>query len=526
MRYADGSISQDGRLIVCVLERHEPEGEIFNELVSLESDGSRQPLPIHTDKDFYASPRINASGDRIAWLSWNHPHMPWDGTELWVANLHADGSISKPIFIAGGSSEWINNPEWGPDGKLYFLSDRSNWSILYAWEPGKVETVTEIMCDISRPAFALGYTRFTFLSEGRIVVVYWRDGVEYLGLVERGSKTVQPIEVPFSAIPYLASDGVAEIWFIGGSFKHLPSIVRLQIDHGEPEIVYTNVEHSVPQGYISTPEAITFPTNEGEVAHALYYPPINQDFKGPESERPPLIVRSHGGPTSSARPYLQFEIQYFTSRGIAFVDVNYRGSTGYGRTYREKLKGKWGIVDAVDCVNAARFLVQRGDVDGSRLMKRGGSAGGWTTVCALTYHDVFQAGASYYGIADAEALTRVTHKFEERYLDSLIGPYPQEKALYQERSPIHHTQQLSCPVILFQGSEDKVVPPVQSEAMIEALEAKGLPYAYLFFEGEGHGFRLAETVRRSLEAEIYFYAHIFGFDLAEPVEPIEIHNLK
>jgi dipeptidyl aminopeptidase/acylaminoacyl peptidase len=291
------------------------------------------------------------------------------------------------------------------------------------------------------------------------------------------------------------------------------------------EILRRSREESVGSGYLATPRALEFPSENGLSAHGNFYPPHNCDYAAPPNEKPPLLVMSHGGPTSSSSASLKYSIQYWTSRGIAVLDVNYGGSSGYGRAYREKLNGQWGIVDVDDCVNGARYLVERGEVDGDRLAIRGGSAGGYTTLCALTFRDVFKAGASHYGISDLEALAKDTHKFESRYLDRLIGPYPERQDLYFERSPIHFTDRLSCPMIIFQGLEDKVVPPNQAEKMVEAVRAKKLPVAYLAFEGEQHGFRKAENIKRVLEAELYFYSKVFGFKLAEAVEPVMIENL-
>jgi dipeptidyl aminopeptidase/acylaminoacyl peptidase len=294
---------------------------------------------------------------------------------------------------------------------------------------------------------------------------------------------------------------------------------------GAVEVVRRSQELKLDPAFLSVPRLVEFPSEGGQTAHALFYPPTNPDYQGPPGERPPLLVISHGGPTSQVVDKLSLPVQYFTSRGLAVADVDYGGSTGYGRAYRERLHGNWGVVDTLDCINAARQLAAAGEVDGSRLAIRGGSAGGYTTLCALTFHDAFAAGASYYGVADVEALTRDTHKFESHYLDGLIGPYPEAAELYRRRSPVHHTGQLSCPVILLQGTEDAVVPPSQAEQMARALDLKGIPYAYLPFEGEQHGFRKAGSIRRALEAELYFYSRIFGFDLADQVEPVPIRYL-
>jgi dipeptidyl aminopeptidase/acylaminoacyl peptidase len=291
------------------------------------------------------------------------------------------------------------------------------------------------------------------------------------------------------------------------------------------EVLKRSTDLTIDEGYLSLPEAVEFPTEGGLTAHGLFYAPRNRDFAAAAGELPPLLVMSHGGPTSAASSSLNLGIQYWTSRGIAVLDVNYGGSSGYGRAYRERLKGRWGIVDVDDCVNGARHLAERGRVDGRRLLITGGSAGGYTTLCALAFHDLFRAGASHFGVSDLEALALDTHKFESRYLDSLVGPYPERRDLYVQRSPIHHVDRLSCPVVFFQGLEDKIVPPDQAERMVESLRRKGIPVAYVAFPGEQHGFRRAESIRRALEGELYFYSRVLGFPLAEPVEPILIEGL-
>jgi dipeptidyl aminopeptidase/acylaminoacyl peptidase len=338
------------------------------------------------------------------------------------------------------------------------------------------------------------------------------------------ARRLQPIDTPYSTIGEVrAAPGRAV--FRGGSATEPLSIVHLDPDTGRCEVLRRSSEVTVDPGYLSIPEAIEFPTEHGLVAHGFFYAPRNHDYTAPSGERPPLLVKSHGGPTSATSTAFNLGIQYWTSRGIAVLDVNYGGSTGYGRAYRRRLDGRWGIVDVDDCVNGARYLAQRGLVDGSRLAIDGGSAGGYTTLCALTFRDAFKAGASYFGVSDAEALAKETHKFESRYLDRLIGPYPAQRDLYRARSPIHFADRLSCPTIFFQGLEDKVVPPNQAERMVEALRARGVPVAYVAFEGEQHGFRRAETIKRSLEAELYFYSRVFGLALADPVEPVPIDNM-
>ncbi len=377
-----------------------------------------------------------------------------------------------------------------------------------------------------RPA-AVGIRRLRFTAshpKRRIVCSYSQNGRDYLAALDTATRTLGTSNFPIRPISQVRVAG-DRVVFIGASAMETSAIVSLDLATKNLEVLRRSRETAVDAGYLSEARAIEFPTEQGLTAHGYFYPPRNRDYAAPANEKPPLLVMSHGGPTSSSSGSLKYSIQYWTSRGIAVLDVNYGGSSGYGRAYRERLNGNWGIVDVDDCINGARYLVEIGEADGNRLAIRGGSAGGYTTLCALTFRNAFKAGASHYGISDLEALARDTHKFESRYLDRLIGPYPERRDLYIERSPIHFTDRLNCPMIMFQGLEDKVVPPNQAEKMVEAVRAKKLPVAYLTFEGEQHGFRKAENIKRVLEAELYFYSKVFGFELADPVVPVEIENL-
>lgn len=526
LRYADAIIdSRRGRLIA-IREDHTQGGpQAINTLVSLGMNGDDSGGRVLVEgADFYSSPRLNPDGSRLAWLSWNHPNMPWDGTELWVADVTNDGSLANPILVAGGPAESIFQPEWSPDGHLYFISDRTDWWNLYRWRAGQSEPLCPMAAEFGQPQWVFGQSTYAFTPDGRILCAYNQNGISYLALLDTDSGRLQPIELPYTQIGQVrASDGRAV--FAAASATIEPLIVELDLATHQATILRRASQLDLDPGYLSVPTPIEFPTENNLTAHALYYRPHNRDYAGPEDERPPLLVLSHGGPTSATTASFNPGIQFWTSRGFAVVDVNYGGSTGYGRQYRQRLNGHWGIVDVDDCANAARYLIEQGEVDGRRLAIRGGSAGGYTTLAALTFRQVFKAGASYYGISDLEAMARETHKFESRYLDNLIGPYPARRDLYLARSPIHHTHLLATPMILLQGLEDKVVPPNQSEMMVEALRAKKLPVAYLPFAGEQHGFRRAETIQRALEAELYFYSRIFGFEAAGSIEPVEIENL-
>jgi dipeptidyl aminopeptidase/acylaminoacyl peptidase len=524
LRYADGRITPDGRTIICVRERHEGGREAINELVALPADGSEEPQIIVHGYDFYSFPRISPDGQRLAWTCWKHPQMPWDGTELWACDLGRDGRVSNAHRIAGGPVESIFQPEWSPDGSLFFISDRTGWWNLYAELSGKVVPVFQAEAEIGVPQWLFGYTRYAFLSDGRIACILDKNGFEYVVLADASHSKTQTIELPYSVFGGIRSDGVDALFFPAASGVKAAEVVSIRLSDRTPRVLKHSLGVTLDRGYLSEPEAIEFPTSNDQTAHALFYAPKNKDFTAPAGERPPLLVISHGGPTSATSPALRLAVQYWTSRGFAIVDVNYGGSTGYGRPYRERLKGNWGIVDVEDCINAARYLEKRGDVDGKRMAIRGGSAGGYTTLCALAFHKVFAAGASYYGVADLETLARDTHKFESRYEDSMVGPYPEAAEIYRRRSPVHFADRLSCPVMLLQGLEDKVVPPSQAETMIAALRAKGLPFAYVAFETEGHGFREAANIQRSIEAELYFYSRIFGFTPADHIVPVQIEN--
>jgi len=525
LRYADGVFDRRRGRMICVHEDHtDPGREAVNSIVSLDLDDGDGGQVLVSGNDFYSSPRLSPDESRLAWLTWNHPNMPWDGTELWVGELGGDGLLIRTERVAGGARESIFQPEWSPDGVLHFVSDRTGWWNLYRWRDGRVEPVVEMEAEFGLPQWVFGMSAYAFESAGRIICSYTERGTWHLASLDTATGELEPIEIPYSRIEYVQV-APGRVAFLAGSPTELTSVVQLDLATREPEVLRRSSEIAIDPGYLSIPQEVEFPTEHGLTSHAFFYAPQNRDYVAPPGERPPLLVISHGGPTGTASSTLNLVIQYWTSRGIAVLDVNYGGSIGYGRAYRERLEGQWGIVDVDDCVNGARYLVERGEVDGSRLAIRGGSAGGYTTLSALTFRDIFKAGASYFGISDLEALTKDTHKFESRYLDRMVGPYPERRDLYQERSPIHFTHRLSCPMILFQGLEDKVVPPDQAEMMFEAVRAKGLPVAYLPFEGEQHGFRRAENIKRALDAELYFYAKVFGFELADPVEPVPIENL-
>ncbi len=524
-RYADTVVDTYRNRLICVREDHSVgEGEPVNTIVAVGLNHEQEERMLISGNDFYAAPRISPDGSSLAWLTWNHPNLPWDGTELWVGEIQADGSVEKPQKVAGDVNESIFQPEWSPEGVLYFASDRTEWWNLYRYHENQVEPVCPKEFEFGRPQWLFSMSTYGFESADRIMCAYTSKGTWSLASLDCSTGAFKEIATAYTEIWNLrASPG--QVVFCAGSPTQTPSIVRLDLHKMEFQTLRLASDLTVDKGYISIPEAIEFPTENEKTSHAFFYTPQNRDYQPPDGEKPPLLVKIHGGPTAATSTALAWEIQYWTSRGFAILDVNYGGSSGYGRAYRQRLEGQWGIVDVDDCAHGARYLAEQGRVDGERLAIRGSSAGGYTTLCALTFRNIFRAGASYYGISDLEALAKETHKFEARYLDRLVGPYPERQDVYRQRSPIHFTDLLSCPLILFQGLEDEVVPPNQAEMMVAALQAKGLTVAYVPFEGEQHGFRRAETIKRALDSELYFYSKVFGFELAEAVEPIEIHNL-
>jgi dipeptidyl aminopeptidase/acylaminoacyl peptidase len=525
-RYADGILTADGSMVICVRERHEDD-EVVNELVAIPADGSGDARIVAGGRDFYSNPRISPDGAKLAWLTWDLPWMPWDGCELWVAELGSDASVDKERLVAGKlDAESIFQPAWSQSGELHFVSDRTGWWNLYGERGGMIEPLCPMEAEFGWPQWVFGASCYAFLEDGRIACLYGQGGEQHVALLDPSTGELLDMDLPYSAIefPYVSAEG-SQIVFLGASPTLPPHVVLLDLTSRAVETLRESQEISVDHAYLSVPRTIEFPTEGGLTAHAHFYPPSNRDVAGPPGERPPLIVMSHGGPTSESTAELDMQKQFFTSRGFAVVDVNYGGSTGFGRQYALRLRGNWGVVDTADCINAAKYLAAQGEVDGDRLLIRGGSAGGYTTLTALTFHDEFATGASYYGISDLEPFASGhTHKFERRYEHTLVGPYPEAAALYRARSPINFVDQISCPMILLQGDEDEVVPPEQSEVMVDALKAKGLPYTYILFEGEQHGFRKAASLIRSLEAEVSFYAQILGFELGDPIPKVPIEN--
>ena len=530
-RYADGQLTADDSSWIGVRERHEGSGrsdEVVNELVSLPADGSGEARVIASGRDFYSNPRISPDGSALSFLAWDLPWMPWDGCEAYVGSLGAGGELADVQHVAGrDGEESIWQPSWSPSGELHFASDRSGWWNLERIREGERQPLHPAEMEFGFPAWVFGSSSYGFLADGRIVCHYTHLGALHLALLDPETGEMLDLDVPHNAAAWGPSVSVEgdTIMFVAGGPTIPAQVVRLDVGARSIDVLKQSTSAEVDTAYFSVPREIEFPTEGDLTAFGHFYPPVNPDAVAPQDELPPLIVMSHGGPTGASSSIFDLETQFWTSRGFAVVAVNYGGSTGFGRPFRQRLNGNWGVVDLQDCVNAARYLVNRAEVDGSRLLIRGGSAGGYTTLCALTFTDAFTAGTSYFGISDLEPFaTGETHKFESRYEHTLVGPYPEQAEVYRERSPINHVDRLSTPMLLLQGADDEVVPPSQAEVMVEALARKGLPYAYLLFEGEGHGFRKADTIVAAIEAELSFYAQILGFE-RDDVPRLEILNL-
>lgn len=523
-RYADMMLDGHRQRLICVWEAHdEAASEASNTLVTVDlRDGSVRVLA--EGHDFYSSPCMSRDGKQLAWLTWDHPHMPWDSSELWVAELADDGALTATRRVAGGGGESVFQPAFRDDGVLFFVSDAQGWWNLHRREGERIRCVLPMEAEFGRPQWQFGMSTYGFDAAQGIVCCYSRGGFWHLARLSAQGGPLEAIDCGFTDIQAIAVGGVHAL-VIGGAATRASTVALVDTTSGATRVLRESAARTFPEDFVSLAEPIAFASGDGARAHAFYYPPRSPRYCGPSGERPPLIVIGHGGPTGATTATLNLSLQYWTSRGFAVLDVNYRGSTGYGRAYRELLAGHWGIADVEDCVNGARHLAESGCVDGARLIIRGSSAGGYTTLAALVFHDVFAAGASYYGISDLETLARDTHKFESRYLDRLIGPYPAQRRRYLDRSPIHAVERLSCPVIFFQGLEDAVVPPSQAERMVAALRGKGLPVAYLAFEGEQHGFRKADTIERTLQAEFAFYARVFDFSPTDDLPELAIDNL-
>jgi dipeptidyl aminopeptidase/acylaminoacyl peptidase len=523
-RYADFSVDEARKRLICIREDYQPE-EPRCEIIAIALDGSGECQVLVTGDDFYSNPRLSPDGNYLSWLSWNHPDMPWDATTCQLAMLDDQGRPLAAETIAGGAGESVFQPQWSPDGDLFFVSDRTGWWNLYRYRQGQTEALCPMAAEFATPQWVYGMSTYGFLNAQELVCSYTKDGLWFLARLSLADGQLTELKSQLNDISAIvASDNTAA--FIGASATDAPALFMLNAETGQPQQCYpVSAEKNLANSYISQAESISFPTTGGTTAHAFYYPPCNPDVALADNALPPLLVMCHGGPTGTTSAAFNPKIQYWTTRGFAVVDVNYRGSTGYGRPYRDALKQQWGIADVEDVVNAAEYLVKQQKADPEKIAIRGSSAGGYTVLAALTFTHYFKAGASLYGIGNLETLTTDTHKFESRYLDSLVGDWPAQQLRYRERSPLFHTEKLQCPVIFLQGLQDKVVPPDQAEQMLAAMAQHKIPRAYVTFTDEGHGFRQSDNIVRAMETEWYFYGKVFGFPLPDDIHTATIEDL-
>jgi dipeptidyl aminopeptidase/acylaminoacyl peptidase len=525
-RYADMVHDAAHNRLIAVREDHEPatvasHGEWNNEMVAIDLASGAVSVLI-AGADFYAAPRISPDGSTLAWLEWHHPNMPWDGTELKVARIEADGSLGEARLVAGSRTDWIAQPRWSPDGVLYFAAEPHGWMNICREVDGAIETVTDFEAEFAAPDWIFGLCSFTFMADGSILAVARSGGRDQLVKLDPDGG-LTPIDLPFTEIAGLSIDG-ARVVFRAAAPDRPNSVIELAQD-GTTKLL-RRANPTVPEREdVSIPQHIEFPTTGDRRAYGNFYPPTNRSFVGPSGSLPPLIVTSHGGPTAAAFSGFATGFQLFTSRGYAVLDVDYGGSTGYGKAYRKRLELQWGVVDVEDCVAGAKYLVEQGLVDGEQLAIRGGSASGFTTLAALAFTKEFDAGCTYFGIGDLREFVKDTHKFESRYLESLLGKWPEAKQVYLDRSPSLHAENITSPVLVQQGAEDKIVPQSEAERIVDALFERHVPHAYLLYPGEDHGFRGHDAIIRSFGAELSFYAQVFGFEPADDVEPLEIQFL-
>lgn len=524
LRYAELTMDATRDRLIAVREDHrDPSVPPCNAIVGLAADGEQYGRVLVSGDDFYSNPRVSPDGERLCWLAWNHPDMPWDGTALWVGHLNAAGLVERAEVVAGGPNESVFQPEWSPDGILTFVSDRSNWWNLYQLRHGHAVNLAPRSAEFGEPLWQLGTRTYGYVDADRLLCRYRERDGWHLGLINLQSGEMTQLLPDYAEFGDLAISGPRAV-VVAGNWQMAPRLVAVGVDDGTHVVVKRAQPLRLRGESLAKPQSVIFPTTSGEPGYAYFYAPTNPNYRAPGAEKPPLLVMVHGGPTGNSETGLDLGIQYWTSRGFAILDVNYGGSTGYGREYRNRLRGTWGVVDVDDTVSAATFVAEAGLVDPARMAIRGSSAGGYTVLCGLAFRKVFTAGASYYGVADLEGLAADTHKFESHYTDRLIGTLPQARDRYRQRSPFRHPEGITVPVIFFQGLDDRVVPPNQAERMVEALRRQGVAVAYLTFEGEGHGFRNASTIRQTNEAELYFYGRVFGFEPSDNLTPIPIEN--
>lgn len=524
LRFADCAGQPKAHRLICVREDHRGAGEARNAIVAVDVRKGGEGRVLFGASDFAAYPRISRDGKHLAWIAWRHPNMPWDGTTLYVGELKA-GGVAHVRAIAGGPAESVVEPQWDVDGTLYFISDRSNWYNLYAWRGGRVRPVLKRSADFAWPLLFLGWRNYALSGDGRAVARYGVDAVDHLAVIDLKRGTARELKLPFVGYDAVNLTGRRHAVMAAASADRPAMLVEADLDTGRWHALRQVNEVAPAAALVSRARALEFPVGQGLTAHAFFYPPRNPAFRAPAGEAPPLIVQAHGGPTAQTTPALDLSVQFWTSRGFALLDVNYGGSTGYGRAYRERLKGQWGVVDLNDVLAATRYVLAKGWADPRRAIVHGASAGGYVTLSALAFSDLFKAGADYYGVSDLEPLALHTHKFQSRYVSTLVAPLPEGRPIYEARSPLHHLEGFKAPLIVFQGSDDPVVPPEQSRRIVEALRSRGVPVAYIEFPGESHGFRKAQTNIRAREAELAFYGQVFGFRPADALPALHIDNL-
>ena len=504
-RFADLVVDSHNRRLIAVCEQHFDNREPENYLAGIALDSTNAQIQrLVSGADFYAYPRISPDGQKLCWIEWNHPNMPWDSTQLWQANISEECLANTKLVAGGDNSEAIFQPQWSPDNQLYFISDRSNWWNIYCANTG---IVLDMAAEFATPLWQFGMSTYDFIDSNTIGCLWTQRGIWHCGFVNIRSGQLIATGSQFSSMEAACCYN-GSLYMVAGAPAMADQIVAVS-QQGDIDSVYAPSSLDIEAGNIAEPESISFATADGQWVQAFFYPPTNSLYQAEDSELPPVIAICHGGPTGATDSGLNLKIQYWTNRGFAVVDINYRGSTGFGRSYRHSLTAAWGIADVEDTQYAIEYLTAQQKVDPKRCIIRGSSAGGYTVLSALTFTDTFKAGASLYGIGDLQTLVSDTHKFESRYLDRLVGPYPERRDIYIERSPIHHIEQLNCPVIFLQGLEDKVVPPNQAQMMVDSLQQKGIEVVHITFPDEGHGFRKADNIIRALEAELAFYCDVF-----------------
>lgn len=538
-RYGDLAIDLERGLVYAVLEDHgEPGGfrtDPTTTLVAVPLDGSAAETRAHvrtvfSGTDFVNAPRLSLDGHYLAFVTWDHPNMPWDGSTVRLGELTADGTLRSPaLTVAGGEDVSAQEPVWTPAGDLVHVDDSSGWWNLYRTELSTPEGWLELrtrhlhpaQVEFSAPQWVFGPRTIAVLDEDHLVLSWVEEGRRRLGTMRLLNGELEAWVGDWEPAGAIAA-APDRVVFVGAHARRPGAVVELELEQGTTTVLASSTSLTLDEASVSEAEPVSWDAGDGVQAHGFYYPPALADTAGPDGELPPLLVMIHGGPTSATSPGFAPGLQYWTTRGFAVLDVNYGGSTGYGRAYRERLDGAWGLVDVADCATGASAMAATGRADGNRLAIRGGSAGGFTTLAALAFTDTFAAGTSRYGIGDLAALAAETHKFEARYLDRLVGPYPEAEAVYAERSPLEHVDQITAPVLLLQGSEDRVVPPSQSSGMAQALRDRGVPVAYVELEGEGHGFRGADAITLALETELGFYGQVLGFEVADSVPDVDL----